>query len=82
MGARISRGLVPVTAQSTRSVEGSYFCTNPECALRVPYQAGRDWAELPDGRLYSRSLSNGVFLCDACLIDPSRPVKLDIENLD
>lgn len=80
MGTRFSRGLVPVTVQSTPSVQGSYFCNNPECALCVPYQAGRDWAELPDGRLFSRSLSNGVFLCDACLVDPSRPVTLDIET--
>lgn len=82
MGTRISGGLVPVTGQATNSMEGAYFCNNPKCALCVPYQAGRDWAELPDGRLFSRSLSNGVFLCDACLVDPSRPVRLDIPTSD
>lgn len=79
MGPRISGGLVPVTVQSANSVEGSYFCSNPECALCVPYQAGRDWAELPDGRLFSRSLSDGVFLCDACLSNPENPVKLSVD---
>lgn len=74
--------LVPVSMATTLSEEGSYFCNNLACALCVPYQAGRDWAELPDGRLFSRSLSAGVFLCDACLVDPCRPVRLDTKELE
>lgn len=55
----------------------TWFCSNPRCALHVPHELGRHWAELPDGRLFSRAQSiNGEYLCDACRVDASRPVSI------
>jgi hypothetical protein len=47
------------------------FCSNLRCELHVRagdtgvYGFG-NWARMPDGRMISRGLYNGVFLCDPC----------------
>jgi hypothetical protein len=58
------------------SIAAEFFCDNPHCALHVPFMPGRQWAELADGRLYSRSEVNGRMLCDACRADIAQPVVL------
>jgi hypothetical protein len=47
------------------------FCCNPDCALYVragdPGVVGSgNWAEFPDGRIVSRGVYSGVYLCDSC----------------
>ena len=54
-----------------------YFCDNERAALHVPHVPGLNWAELPDGRLYSRERKGEFVYCDACLVDPTSPVELE-----
>ena len=58
------------------SFAAEFFCDNPRCALHVPFMPGRQWAELADGRWYSRSAVSGRMLCDACRSDIAQPVLL------
>lgn len=52
--------------------ESNYpFCSNLRCKLHI--RAGDtgvhgfgNWARMPDGRMISRGLYNGIFLCDPC----------------
>jgi len=54
--------------------EVEYFCDNPRCYLHVTLIPGHNWAELPDGRLFSRGVHNGKNLCDVCRTDETNPV--------
>ena len=50
---------------------GAPFCGNPACALHVrlrdeAVEGGGNWLTLPDGRMFGRSRSGNMLLCDAC----------------
>ena len=46
-----------------------WFCTNAACALHVPLQRGRAWAETSAGLLFSRQThpADSLGYCDRCV---------------
>jgi len=65
-----------MTVHTDSQVMGQYFCANTLCALYVPHEPGRNWAQVTGGLMFSRAELNGQTFCDACLSDPERPVVL------
>lgn len=57
---------------------GEFFCDNEQCALHVPHIPGHNWAQLPDGRMFSRARTGEKVYCDVCHADPCAPVRLEL----